>query len=78
MQTVKLKTNTSMIEVNRRFRNSKATILKAQFTPAVGDKKTLAQRVTDDDYVKPQVPYRPEYWSILFLGEPPDLYGLTA
>lgn len=77
MKTVALKPNASMIEVMRRFRSvgSNTKIIKAKYTKAIPTPKEM---VDEDGFIlENKNKGRPAFWSLLFIGDTPDLYGLV-
>ena len=75
MQSVELKPNASLIEVMRRFHQSEAKIVKATYTRGTRSKKVSA--FTRDVAEKKPVFTVYPHWNLLFMGNPPDLFGLV-
>lgn len=79
MKTVDLKPNVSMIEVMRRVRNSGTQLIKA-----VHHRKIKAPKLKWDEFMTREEILRetkkdiPDFWSIVYIGNDPDLHGLTA
>ena len=79
MKTVDLKSNVSMIEVMRRVKESGSNVIKMVHHRKVkAPKPKWNEFMTRDEYLRELKKDIPDFWSLVYTGNDPDLHGLTA